>query len=135
MEIREYRDYDEAELLALYGSVGWTNYLRRPEHLRAAFEGSLCVLGAREGGTLAGLLRAVGDGCLVVLVQDLLVRPEYQRRGVGRALMEALLSRYKDVYQLLLLTDDRPGTTAFYEAMGFRAVSGFGCVAYLRMNP
>ena len=89
MYIEEYTTYQEPEVLALYGSVGWTAYTEQPEALRRGFAGSLLTLAARENGTLVGLLRAVGDGCTVVLVQDLLVRPDHQRRGIGTALMQA----------------------------------------------
>ena len=30
MEIREYRQYDEREILPLYASVGWTAYTDQP---------------------------------------------------------------------------------------------------------
>lgn len=41
MEIREYRTYNEAEILPLYESVGWTAYTDHPEVLRKGFE-TLC---------------------------------------------------------------------------------------------
>lgn len=94
------------EALPLYAAVGWTNYTDRPEMLRQAFEHSLLVLGAYEGNRLVGLLRAVGDGFSVVLIQDLLVLPDCQRRGIGTKLMRALMERYPNVYQLELFTDD-----------------------------
>ena len=81
MYIEEYTTYQESEVLALYGSVGWTAYTEQPEALRRGFAGSLLTLASRENGTLVGLLRAVGDGCTVVLVQDLLVRPDHHRHG------------------------------------------------------
>lgn len=81
MHIEEYTTYQESEVLALYGSVGWTAYTEQPEALRRGFAGSLLTLAARENGTLVGLLRAVGDGCTVVLVQDLLVRPDPPAAG------------------------------------------------------
>ena len=59
MHIEEYTTYQESEVLALYGSVGWTAYTGQPEALRRGFAGSLLTLAARENGTLVGLLRAV----------------------------------------------------------------------------
>ncbi len=132
MKIQEYRAYEERDILALYESVGWTAYTRAPEVLKAAFEGSLLILAAYEGEKLLGLLRAVGDGQTVVLLQDILVFPAYQRRGVGRALIEAALDRFRSVRQVQLLTDDSPGTVAFYEALGFKSVDRFGCKAFMR---
>ncbi len=132
MTIREYTAYDEAEILSLYESVGWTNYTARPEMLREAFAHSLLTLGAYEDGKLLGVVRAVGDGYSVVLVQDLLIFPAYQRRGVGAALLRAVTERFPDVYQLQLLTDNTPEHAAFYRSLGFRDLSEYGCAAYGR---
>lgn len=41
MEIREYRTYQEAEILHLYTSVGWSAYTAQPEALHRGFENSL----------------------------------------------------------------------------------------------
>ncbi len=132
MDIREYGAYDEEEILSLYQSVGWTAYTDHPSVLKAGFAGSLLCLAAYEDERLIGLLRAVGDGQTVVLIQDVLVRPEYQGRGVGRALLETALDRFRSVRQVQLLTDDRPETVAFYQALGFKPVNSFGCKAFLR---
>ena len=125
------RSYDEGAALALYAAVGWTNYTQRPEMLRRAFAGSLCTLCAYDGGRIAGLVRAVGDGASVLCVQDLLVLPEYQRRGIGSRMLRELLARYPDVYQTVLLTDDTPEHAAFYEHAGFTNAAKYGCGAYL----
>ena len=125
------RSYDEGAVLALYAAVGWTNYTQRPEMLRRAFAGSLCTLCAYDGGRIAGLVRAVGDGASVLCVQDLLVLPEYQRRGLGSRLLRELLARYPDVYQTMLLTDDTPEHAAFYESAGFKSAEKYGCGAYV----
>ena len=132
MTIREYTAYREEEILALYAAVGWTNYTQRPDMLRRAFENSLCTLAAfDEEEELVGLARAVGDGASALLIQDLLVRPDFQRRGVGGALLRALTERFADVYQIQLLTDDVESTRAFYRAHGFTDAEGLGCRAFL----
>ena len=41
MHIEEYTTYQKSEVLALYGSVGWTAYTEQPEALRRGFAGSL----------------------------------------------------------------------------------------------
>ena len=86
MEIREYKTYSEPEILSLYASVGWTAYTDHPEVLLKGFENSMLTLAAYEGNQLLGIIRAVGDGHTIVFVQDILVFPEYQRKGVGSAL-------------------------------------------------
>lgn len=132
MEIIEYQTYREEEILPLYASVGWTAYTDAPDALRRGFAGSLLTLAAYEGKTLAGLVRAVGDGATVVLVQDLLVFPQYQRRGIGTALMRAVMERFADVRQLQLMTDDTEKTLAFYCSLGLRELSDFGGRGFMR---
>ncbi|WP_242862945.1 GNAT family N-acetyltransferase [Curtobacterium luteum] len=107
------------ELLDLYGAVGWTAYTRDPDVLVAAITGSHAVITARDAGRLVGLARTVSDGATIVYVQDVLVHPEHQRTGVGRALLDEVLRRYERVRQTVLLTDAEPGQRAFYESLGF----------------
>ena len=132
MEIKEYKEYQEDEIRALYAAVGWTAYTEDLPALERGFQNSLLVLAAYEDGELIGLIRAVGDGATVVFVQDLLVAPQKQRRGVGTALLKAVLDRYSNVRQLLLTTDNTPKTIAFYKSLGFSDLSTLGCWGFMR---
>ncbi len=126
-EIREYGPYDQAEILELYHAVGWTSYTDRPEMLRHAFAHSLLILGAYDGDRLLGIVRAVGDGASVVYIQDILIHPEYQRQGIGRRLLQTVMARYPQVYQMLLSTDNTPATLGFYRSCGFRPLPEMNC--------
>ena len=132
MEIIEYQTYREEEILPVYTSVGWTAYTDAPDALRRGFEKSLLTLAAYEGKTLAGIVRSVGDGETIVLVQDLLVFPQYQRRGIGAALLRAVMERFADVRQLQLVTDDTEKTLSFYRSLGMRELSEFGGRGFMR---
>lgn len=134
MEIREYRTYNETEILRLYQSVGWTAYTNHPEILRKGFESSMLTLAAYEGDQLLGIIRTVGDGHAIVFVQDILVFPEHQRKGIGSALLQAILDRYSYVRQIELATDNTPKTIAFYKSMGFREMSEIGCCGFIRIS-
>ena len=134
MEIKECQTYNEQEIIDLYQSVGWTNYTSCPEMLEEAYKNSLCILGAFEKEKLVGVVRVVGDGISIVFVQDILVLPEYQRQGVGSALMRAILKKYASVYQVELLTDSTEKSKAFYSSVGLVPVSELGCSAYIRMS-
>ncbi len=116
----------------LYASVGWTAYTGDPDSLRQGFENSLLTLGAYHGDTLLGLVRVVGDGHTVVLIQDILVFPEYQRQGIGSKLLKAVLEKYAHVRQVQLATDNTPKTIAFYRSMGLREYSEIGCCGFMR---
>ena len=132
MEIREYRTYNEAEILRLYQSVGWTAYTDHPDVLQKGFESSMLTLAAYEGDQLLGIIRTAGDGHTIVFIQDILVFPEYQRKGIGSALLQAILDRYSHVRQIELATDNTPKTIAFYKSMGFLELSEIGCCGFLK---
>ena len=93
----------------------------------------MLTLAAYESDQLLGIIRTVGDGHTIVFVQDILVFPEHQRKGIGFALLQAILDRYSHVRQIELATDKTPKTIAFYKSMGFREMSEIGCCGFMRI--
>ena len=81
-----------------------------------------------------GILRAVGDGHSILFIQDILVYPEYQHRGIGTALVKAVLEQYPHVYQIELATDNTEKTVSFYKSLGFRPMEEIGCRGFLKMG-
>ncbi|MBP0969390.1 MAG: GNAT family N-acetyltransferase [Oscillospiraceae bacterium] len=134
MEIREYTQYREEEILRLYSEAGWTAYTEDPEKLRKGFESSLIVLAAYEGDSLSGLIRAVGDGSTIIYIQDLLVRPCMQNKGVGTALLKALLDRYPQVRQKVLVTDSGSNAEKLYRSLGLSELSEKGCTGFIKID-
>ena len=132
MEIREYTKYNADEIQNLYSQVGWTAYTDNVRALEQGFQNSLLVLAAYEGDALLGIVRVVGDGFTIILIQDILVYPNYQRQGIGTALLRAVLDRYSDVRQVQLATDNTPKTIAFYRSLGFLDFSEIGCCGFMR---
>jgi len=128
---------DADEVIALYRAVGWTAYTDDPAVLHAALAGSSLVMAARRGGRLIGLARVISDGATICYLQDVLVHPDAQRTGVGRALVLAVLEPYAGVRQKVLLTDDEPGQRAFYESLGYRESRDHGAgslLAFVRID-
>jgi GNAT superfamily N-acetyltransferase len=125
VRIEPLTDIALAEIVALYESVGWSAYTEAPATLYAAIAGSSHVVTARRGERLVGLARAVSDNATICYLQDVLVRPDEQGNGVGRALVQAVLDRYRAVRQKVLLTDDEPGQRAFYETLGYTEIRDY----------
>lgn len=132
--IRPYECFVEEEIHPLYKSVGWTSYLRRPDLLANAYANTLKTLAAYSGEQLVGIIRAVGDGASILYIQDLLVYPEHQRKGLGSRLLKEMLQCFPDVNQVVLLTDDTADMIHFYEAAGFQPVQKAGCCSLIRLN-
>ena len=121
------------DILNLYASVGWTAYTRSPEVLRKGFENSLLTLAAYEGERLIGIIWVVGDGHTIVFIQDILVLPEYQRKGIGSALLQSILEQYSNVRQIELITDNDPKNISFYRSIGLQELSWAGCCGFMKI--
>jgi GNAT superfamily N-acetyltransferase len=121
------------ELADLYGSVGWEAYTSDPEALARAVEASTFVVTARREGRLVGLARGLSDDVSIFYLQDILIRPEWQRQGIGRALLQACLDRFAHVRVKVLLTDDEERQHRFYEALGYRNARESGLNAFVQM--
>ena len=123
-----------ADLVALYSSVGWTNYTNNPTMLEEAVKDSLWQLAVYDEKELVAYIRLVGDGHSVLLVQDLLVRPDHQRQGIGTKLLEEALVTFPTVYQRLLVTERSKKNLAFYQSLGFVELSEQACTGMIYMK-
>ena len=120
------------DIMPLYEDVGWTAYTQDKDTLERAINNSLKVWTVWDNKKLVGLARVVGDGYTIIYIQDILVLEEYQRKGIGRNLLKAILDEYKFVRQVVLMTDDTEKTISFYESIGLKKVSDYGIVAFMR---
>lgn len=133
-------DYSEngpiakGDLIGLYTSVGWSNYTRNPDLLHRAVENSLWKLSVWDGRELVGLARAVGDDASIAYIQDILVRPDRQRNGIGTRLAAAALERFAHVPQIVLITDDEPKTASFYRSVGMSDLGELGIRGFARFS-
>jgi ribosomal protein S18 acetylase RimI-like enzyme len=133
----EFVEYDSsvsfARVLALYESVSWTNYTKNPDQLGQGLLNSSYVVVALLENFVVGLVRCISDGHTICYIQDVLVRPEAQRRGIGRALVENVLEQYADVRQVVLMTDAQESQLAFYSSLGFRKIED-DLTGFVRFN-
>jgi len=108
------------EYIALREAVGFSP--RSAEAARRGLPGSLYAVSIRDGGEAVGMARIVGDGGCSFLVVDVIVRPDYQGRGLGTALLDRL-SAWIDAHVppggMVSLLADEPGRR-LYERYGFR---------------
>ena len=125
---------DLPQLTALYQDAGWSAYTADPEKLLRACQQSLRVLTAWSGYQLVGLIRAVGDGETILYIQDLLVDSGHRRSGIGRALIELLMSEFPQVRQRVLLADHSEALSAFYQKVGFSPADQLQVNAYVQLN-
>lgn len=71
---------------------------------------------AYDGDELVGCLRILSDGYFFGTITELLVLPDYQRKGVGSRLLQLA----KENTPTMLYFGSQPGIEAFYEKNGCR---------------
>ena len=116
IEYKDTHEFTQEALQDLFLSVDWSSG-HFPEKLQRAMKGFSSVDSAWDGDTLVGLICALDDGVMTAYIHYLLVRPEYQGTGVGRALVERMKARYCDYLRIVLVAYDEE--IGFYEACGF----------------
>lgn len=125
---------DIEKIILLYEDAGWKVYLSDPEKLARAYCNSQYVFSAWKYNDLIGIIRAISDKETILYIQDLIVAKKYQRNGVGSNLMQAMLSKYGLVRQIVLLTDDTESTIKFYKSCGLKEAVDYKTLCFLKYN-
>lgn len=95
------------------------------EQTRLAMEHTLFRVSIYDGNEIVAMARMIGDMGLDYYIKDVVVKPEYQGKGIGRLLINELLKFIKengvkntDIFvELCAMPDKIP----FYEKFGFDA--------------
>ncbi len=94
---------------------------RTVPQLRQLLRGSTVVISLWLGPRLVGFGRASSDGIVRAVLWDVVVVSDLQGQGLGRQVVEALLSSpgIQGVERIYLMTSQSAG---FYQQLGFRQV-------------
>jgi ribosomal protein S18 acetylase RimI-like enzyme len=96
-------------------TVGMAHY--EPDTHRRAFESSHTTVFAYHADRLIGFGRAISDGVYQAAIYDCAVLPECQGKGIGKTIINNILSRISHCNVILYAT---PGKEGFYQKHGFR---------------
>ena len=110
------------EYLYLREQVGWAQLTDKQAQL--ALENCLYNIKAvDEKGYILGMGRIVGDGAVICYIQDLVVIPEAQGKGVGSIIIDALINYVKEIKDegstMMLCLMCAKGREPFYEKHNF----------------
>ena len=109
-------NFSKKELQDLFLSVEWSSG-HFPEKLVISMRNFETVFSAWDGDELVGMVCAMDDGIMNAYVHYLLVRPEYQLKGIGKALLQKIKDHYKDYMRIVVVAYDEE--MKFYEYCGF----------------
>ena len=98
-------------------SVGWNgmeSYYNNP------LMTSYCHIACFDGEKLVGYVDSVSNGVTDAYIQDLMVSPEYQGRGIGTKLTNRVIARLKErnIYMISVIYGDTE-LAPFYKRFGF----------------
>ena len=123
------------QFLLLRESVGWKGVEFQIEN---ALKCGLYNIAAKDNNEVVGMGRLVGDGIMYWYIQDVIVHPRYQSKGIGKEIMR-LLTQYVEKNSLPNTTVTvglmaAKGKENFYEKLGYIArpteVFGPGMMKY-----
>lgn len=115
----EHRLPTSSEFIQLRSQTDWGV----PDHaaievvLKHSFSGVVAI----ENGETIGMARTVGDGHLILYIQDVIIAPSHRSQGLGRTLLQALLDEAaKDCLPSCTIgLFAATGQAGFYEKLGF----------------
>ena len=112
-------ELDLYQLQELFNLAAFWAKGRSIEDLSIAVTHSDPVISIWDGERLIGFARATSDGIYRATIWDVVIHPEYRGTGLGRKLVETVLShpRVRGVERVYLMTTHQQ---EFYEKIGFQ---------------
>ncbi len=109
------------QLCKLFTAVGWSDESKKAtaemiDNFNKPFINSDIVVSAWDGEKLVGCVRALSDTMFRSVLYDLAVLPEYQKQGIGSALVKSCVDFYPNSEWSL---ETIPERVSFYEHIGF----------------
>ncbi len=105
----------------LRSSAGWTILPLR--QAQSSIDHSDYLVVAKDGGKTIGMARVITDGGFVALILDVIVLPEYQGKGIGKTLLQMIMTFIQNNLDLGELAHvvlmAAKGKEGFYQKFGF----------------
>lgn len=121
LEYNENPEVDVEEVAALRKAVGWEP---RKEQLQQIVGCTYMTVICRDSGNLVGYVDVISDGVDDAFIRNLLVHPDYQRRGIALNLLQIIVRRIKADRIKTANVLFEPALTDLYREAGFRIICG-----------
>lgn len=106
-------DWDELSHLYKIAPLGD----KKPQDLKTVFANSRYKCFVYDDAKIVGVGRALADGVDVSYIADVAIHPQYQGKGIGKAIVSKLVEFSKGYNKILLFAS--VGKEPFYAKLGF----------------
>ena len=115
-----------------------TGFIDRPlQQAEKALENGLFNVSAISEGKVVGMGRLVGDGAMYWYLQEIIVLPEYQGKGIGKSIVNRLIKHIRSsaipATKIEVSLTAVKGKESFYEKFGF-IVSSTGMKKWMEIG-
>jgi ribosomal protein S18 acetylase RimI-like enzyme len=132
IQVKIVTSWDADALIELYRAGGWWKEHCDHRELAPLIKGSFAFAVAVEtvSGRTAGMGRIISDGVSDAYIQDLIVHPDFRKRGIGKEILITLLAYCREKKMTWISLIAEPGTAGFYYPLGFRPMKGYVPMIY-----
>lgn len=115
-----------------------TGFIDRPlEQVEKALKNGLFNVSAICDGKVVGMGRLVGDGAMYWYLQEIIVLPEYQGKGIGKSIVNRLIEHIRSTAipgtKVSIGLTAVKGKEPFYEKFGF-SVGSTGMAKWMEID-
>ena len=109
------------EYCELRAAVGWQPIVE--QQAQSGIDHSDFIIACRDGGRIVGSARIFWDKGYIAYLADVMVKPEYQKQGIGKHMVNACISfvdhQLKDGWRIKIVIVAAKGKEPYYEKFGF----------------
>ena len=109
------------EYCDLRAAVGWKPIVE--DQAQSGIDHSDFVIACRDGQQIVGCARVFWDKGYIAYLADVMVKPDYQRQGIGKRLVDECIAyidrQLKEGWRIKIVIVSAKGKEPFYERFGF----------------
>ena len=110
------------EYCELRAAVGWQALIE--EQAQSGLDNSDFIVACRDNDHIVGCARIFWDKGYIAYLADVMVKPEYQKQGIGKKLVSECIGyidgQLKDGWRIKIVIVSAKGKEPFYEQFGFQ---------------
>jgi aralkylamine N-acetyltransferase len=127
IEIRIVKNWSEDEIVNLYKAGGWWKDCYDTSGIPDLIKGSFAFAVAidKKNKKTVGIGRVLSDGLSDAYLQDIIILPEYRKKGIGKKLVLSLVDfcKKRKISWIALISE--PNQEDFYKKLGFKKMRNY----------